>query len=130
MADDLPGIAREIEAVIGTELTLRLLEKRGGSEIKVPTKARGTKLAEWVGEDAAQKIVDVIGPGKLELPCGDLRGAKGRRRRGIAMLERGATLEEVAFECDVHVRTATNWRHEMGGRRPLPTPGKQLRLPL
>ncbi|MGR3485502.1 MAG: helix-turn-helix domain-containing protein [Paracoccaceae bacterium] len=127
---ELPGVAAEIEAIIGTEATLKLLERRGGTELFVPQQVEGTVLADIVGDEAAQAIVDVIGYGPLLLPAGDMRGMRARRARGYEMLKRGVSLKDVALEIGCHVRTVANWRaHLVEEGTLLPGPGQQLRLP-
>jgi hypothetical protein len=108
-----PGIAGEIELLIGTELTTALLRRWGGCQLNLPARAAGSVLAEVVGVDAAQKIIDGIGHGKITLPCGSIRGTKRRKAEAIAMLRRGASLAEVATACDLHSRTVSNYRAEI-----------------
>jgi hypothetical protein len=108
-----PGIAGDIEALIGTELTALLLRRWGGCQISIPTSATGTKLAEVIGEDAAMAIIQSIGHGKITLPCGSLRGAKRRKSEAVSMLRAGASLQQVALACDLHTRTVSNYRAEI-----------------
>lgn len=74
-----PGIAGEIEQVIGVELTTLMMRRWGGCEVFIPKHAPGTKLAEVIGPEAAAKVIREIGHGKIVLPCGAFRGAKRRR---------------------------------------------------
>lgn len=120
-----PGIAGEIEDLIGVELTSALLRRWGGCQVNLPTRAKGSKLAEVVGEDAAQKIIDGIGHGKITLPCGSMRGAKRRRAEAVAMLRAGASLAQVALACDLHTRTVSNYRAEIEAE----AGARQYRLP-
>lgn len=108
-----PGIAAEISQLIGTELTTALLRRWGGQQVNLPARAEGSVLAEVVGVEAAQKIIDGIGHGKITLPCGSVRGARRRKAEAIAMLRRGASLAEVAAACDLHSRTVSNYRAEI-----------------
>jgi hypothetical protein len=109
----LPGIAGQIEQAIGLDLTVRLLKRRGGCELHIPRRVAGSTLAEIVGEDAAAKIVAALGPGKVLLPCGHLRGQFARRADAKAMLRAGKSLLEVALTCDIHTRTASRLRAEI-----------------
>ena len=109
----LPGIAGEIEALIGLDLTVALLKERGGTEIKIPVRAKGTILAKIIGETAAEVLVRELGTGRIQLPCAHMRGEKARKMRAIAMLREGASLREVALECDLHQRTVSNYRAEI-----------------
>lgn len=115
-----PGIAGEIEALIGCELTTVLLRRWGGCQINLPARAKGSKLAEVVGEAAAQRIIDSIGHGKITLPCASLRGVGRRRAEAMDMLREGASLAQVALACDLHTRTVSNYRAQIdaeGGAR-------------
>lgn len=105
-----PGIAGEIEALIGTELTTELLRHWGGCQLSIPRRAEGSALARVIGVDAAETIIREIGHGRVTLPCGSLRGAKRRRAEAERMLRAGASLQEVARACDMHTRTVSNYR--------------------
>lgn len=122
----LPGIAGEIEAIIGLDLTIRLLKRRGGTQIAVPVRAKGSRLAEIVGLHAAERMILALGPGKLTLPCASMRGAKARRAEAIAMLRAGASLSQVALACDLHTRTVSNYRAQIDAE----SGDRQLNLPL
>lgn len=120
-----PGIAGEIEALIGTELTTRLLQRWGGCQIGIPVKAEGSALAGEIGVEAAKIVIQSIGHGKITLPCGSLRGVGRRRSEAVAMLRRGASLQEVAIACDLHTRTVSNYRaalQEAGGKAQMTLP--------
>lgn len=121
----LPGIAGEIEAAIGLELTLRLLKRRGGTQINIPVKARGSMLAEIIGLHATERLIHSIGYGKVTLPCGYMRGAKARRAEAKRMLLQGASISQVALACDLHSRTVSNYRAELEAAQG----DKQMTLP-
>jgi hypothetical protein len=121
-----PGIAGEIEAVIGAERTALLLKRRGGCQISIPVRAAGSLLAEIVGADAAQRLSDVLGPGRITLPCGHMRGARRRRAEAKAMLAGGASIQAVALACDLHTRTVSNYRAELEAEAGT----SQMQLPL
>lgn len=109
----LPGIAGTIADVIGLEATVRLLRWRGGCEIAVPVRPEGSALAREIGDDAARRMVAHFGPGKLLLPMASVRGAGARRAQALEMLERGASLAEVALACDLHTRTVSRLRAQL-----------------
>lgn len=109
----LPGIAGEIEALIGLELTRRLLRRRGGCQIVIPVRAHGSLLAEIIGEEAAGELIRGMGVGRITLPCGDQRGPKARRAEAKAMLRAGASIQQVALACDLHTRTVSKYRAEI-----------------
>lgn len=108
-----PGIAGQMEELIGCELTTALLRRWGGCQINLPARAKGSKLAEVIGEEAAQRIIDVIGHGKITLPCASMRGVGRRRAEAIEMLRAGASLAQVALACDLHTRTVSNYRAQI-----------------
>lgn len=121
----LPGIAGQIEEAIGLDLTVRLLRRRGGTEFTIPVRASGSLLAEIIGIEAAVTLIDHLGPGKIMLPCSQMRGASARRGTAKRMLREGASIAQVALACDLHSRTVSNYRAEIekeAGER-------QLRLP-
>lgn len=120
-----PGIAGDIEAAIGLDLTARLLKRRGGTEVTIPVRAKGSMLAEIIGLHGAEKVIAAIGPGKVTLPCGYMRGAKARRAEAKRLLREGKSLREVALDCDVHTRTVSNYRAEIEAE----DGAAQMRLP-
>lgn len=129
--EPLPGVAGEIEELIGTEATLKLLAARGGTEVTIPARAEGSVLADVLGIDDAEILMDAFGRAPVMLPCGHLRGREGRRERARAMLRRGAPATEVALACEVHIRTVYDYRRDLReAGEALPAPGDQLRLPI
>ncbi len=106
----LPGIAGQIEALIGLDLTMKLLRERGGTGVMIPTRARGTVLAGIIGEEATETLIRELGHGPITLPCATLRGAGARRLVALEMLRQGASLREVALACDMHVRSVSRLR--------------------
>lgn len=122
----LPGVAGQIETVIGLELTVLLLRRRGGTQITIPVRPKGSILAEIIGADATRKLALAIGAGKLNLPCGEMRGARARRSQAKRMLLSGASLQQVALACDLHSRTVSNYRAELDAA----AGDRQMKLPL
>ena len=111
-----PGVAGQIEELIGQELTTQLLRRWGGTRIKLPKNPRGSKLAEVIGMDAAEIICSHFGHGDLDLPMGSMRGRGRRRAEAIEMLRSGSSVPQVALECDLHTRTVWKYLNEIGGR--------------
>ncbi len=109
----LPGIAALIEEAIGLDLAMRLLKRRGGTQIAIPVRARGSMLADIIGLTPAEKVIAALGPGKVLLPCAHLRGAKARKAEAKRLLAAGASLLDVSLACDIHIRTVSNYRAEL-----------------
>lgn len=116
----LPGIAGMIEAVIGLERTTVLLRARGGTEFEIPVSAKGSLLASIIGEEAAEKLIDTFGHGRLTLPCSHMRGAHAerlaKRRHAERLLREGKTEMEVALAADLHIRTVRRYQAEVLGK--------------
>lgn len=107
------GLAAQIEALIGPELTRLLLKRRGGCQMVVPVRAHGSLMAEIIGEDATQALIRGLLPGRITLPCADQRGPRARRAEAKAMLRTGASIQQVALACDLHTRTVSKYRAEI-----------------
>jgi hypothetical protein len=124
-----PGVAGEIEALIGAERTVDLLRRWGGCQISIPVKARGSSLAQVVGVEAAEAIIREIGPGKLTLPCGSIRGMRRiqaeTKAAAMEALRSGASLQQVALDFGLHTRTVSNYRAELEAE----TDAAQMKLP-
>lgn len=120
------GLAGMIERLIGQELTRLLLRRRGGCQMVIPVRARGSMLAEIVGEEAAEEMIRGLGPGRITLPCADQRGPRARRAEAMAMLRAGASIQQVALACDLHTRTVSKYRAAIAAGQD----DAQLALPL
>jgi hypothetical protein len=113
MTSHLPGIAAEIVALIGLDLTVKLLKERGGTDIEIPARARGSALAGIVGVRAAEIMVAGMGRGRITLPCAHMRGQGRRRHEARAMLRAGRSVREVALACDMHQRSVARIKAEL-----------------
>lgn len=116
----LPGIAGEIEEVIGLDAAVTLVRARGGTDIEIPKRAAGSYLEGLVGADAAAALISHFGHGRLGLPCAHLRGAGAerarRKARALEMLQAGRSQREVALACDLHLRTVERYARESPDR--------------
>jgi hypothetical protein len=123
----LPGLAGDIEALIGLDLTTKLLRAKGGCQINIPHRDRvdGSALAAIIGDDAALAMIDAYGAGAMWLPMASFRGAKRRKADAVRMLRAGASLQDVALACDVASRTVSNYRAEIEAEADL----RQFALP-
>ncbi len=111
----LPGLAGEIEALIGLDLATKLLRAKGGCQVNIPHRDRvvGSSLAAIIGERAVEALIDVYNPGAMWLPMASFRGAKRRKADAMRMLRGGASLQDVALAMDVASRTVSNYRAEI-----------------
>ncbi len=116
------GVASEIAELIGDEATAALVNLRGGMEINIPKKAKGSQLASIVGEENAAIIIRGLGTGKVRLPHCGMRGVSGRRARAKEMLVDGASHNTVALACDLHIRTVEKYSQELGNERQMQLP--------
>lgn len=107
MTRQLPGLLADIEAAAGTAKALELARQCGGCQISLSAAPTST-LVKVVGLEAAQKIVDALGHGRVIVPMANLRGQGARQAAAAQMLVKGASARQVALACDVHTRTA--WR--------------------
>lgn len=112
-----PGIAGEIEDLIGLDLTVTLLRARGGTQIALPQRVPGSHLEQLIGLEAAEALVEYFGAGRLALPMGSMRGVARynaeRRAQAERMLRAGESAMSVALACDLTVRTVHRYRAEM-----------------
>jgi hypothetical protein len=67
--EDLPGVAQRIARAIGVEATVTLIQRRGGRRIFVPaTAVPGQQLVGIIGIAAAQRLAELYGNDRVELP--------------------------------------------------------------
>lgn len=114
----LPGILGEIEDVAGQVAALQLARARGGTEMKFSAKAGGA-LASIVGDEAAAKIVELLGPHKYAIPMATVRGRAGRQAAVAQMLNEGRSANATALVADVHERTVRRIREKLKEGLPL-----------
>lgn len=121
---ELSGLAGEIADAIGEDQTLILLKWYGGTQINIPKRAEGSKLADVLGDVDAARLIHALGHGRLNLPLGPSRGLAGRRTRALQLLADGMSVAQVARICDLHMRTVANYRGQMAQED-----GRQMQLP-
>ncbi|SMH35976.1 hypothetical protein [Maritimibacter sp. HL-12] len=127
MSNELPGVAAEIEALIGLDLTVKLLKARGGTDIEIPARADGSKLAGIIGVKATDALIRDLGRGRITLPCAFMRGQGARRHDAREMLRAGKSVREVALACDMHQRTVARIKADLDAAD---ADARQGRLPL
>jgi len=116
----LPGILGRIADVAGVAAALKLAHARGGTEMKISGRAGGA-LAQIVGDDAAAKIAELLGPEKYTIPMAHVRGARGRREMVAKLLKSDASVREIAQAADVHERTVYRVQERRDGQHIQPT---------
>lgn len=119
------GVLRQIADGVSPTAAAKLAAERGGTQFNIPKRnIPASELARIVGPDDAAAIVKLLGPGKISIPTGTVKGAGGRRRRAADMLRRGKSLKDTALACDLHQRTV-----EMISRELREADDSQPRLP-
>ncbi len=108
----LPGILGDIEDVVGTAAALKLARERGGTEMKISGRAGGA-LAQIVGDEAAAKIAELLGPQKFTIPMAHVRGRAARQAAVARALAGEASASQAALLNDVHERTARRIREKL-----------------
>lgn len=101
----LPGILGEIADVAGEVAAIKLAQARGGTEMKISGRPGGS-LAQIVGDEAAAKIAELLGPQKYVIPMASLRGRAARQAALVKAMAEGASSNSAALQHDVHERTA------------------------
>jgi hypothetical protein len=101
---ELPQILGELQDLIGTAATLKLVEMFGGTRVFVPANVTAqTGLAHLVGLDNARKLAAVYAGTRLSIPryrtwlCAARNGEVRQRHRGgetVAQLARAFDLTE------------------------------------
>lgn len=114
----LPGILGVVAEIAGAPAAERLALARGGTEMKISGRKDGP-LARLIGVEAAEALVDQLGPVKVTIPMAHLRGEGARRAAVAKMIAEGKTAAQAALAADVHERTARRVR-EAAARGPGP----------
>lgn len=100
------GILADIEAVIGTTATLKLVSERGGTKISIPKKpTEKCLLVQIIGFDLAEKLSLEFGSGDILIPMGHFKGMGRKKVLAAKMLEQGLSSNTIAAELDIHERT-------------------------
>lgn len=100
------GILAEMETIIGTVATLKLVSERGGTEVVIPKNpTEKCLIAQIIGVDAAKKLSLELGYGKFMIPMGHFRGMGRKKVLAAKMIEQGLSSNRIAAELDIHERT-------------------------
>jgi hypothetical protein len=108
----LPGILGEIADVAGEVAALKLAQARGGTEMKISGRAGGV-LAQIVGDEAAAKIAELLGPEKYTIPMASVRGRAARQAALAKAMAEGTSSNAAALQHDVHERTARRAKRKL-----------------
>ena len=104
--NNFTGILAEMEAIIGTSATLKLVNERGGTEIVIPKNpTEKCLIAQIIGIDAAKKLSLELGYGKFMIPMGHFRGMGRKKVLAAKMIAQGLSSNRIAAELDIHERT-------------------------
>src|SRR3546814_16471688 len=80
-----------IEAA-GENVALTIVQQLGGSRLRIPKRAEGTRLEKLVGTDAARALVDSLADERLEIPLANRFVNARLQDRGMSQEARAATL--------------------------------------
>lgn len=101
----IPGTLQMIIDAAGTEAALKLALKCGGTRQRIPQVAEGSKLADYVGIDAARRIVEALADERLTIP-------HARKPMAIWLRQEGWSQEKIANLLKVERRTVQEWEKQ------------------
>src|SRR3546814_6365715 len=67
-SDFIPHVVRLLIEAAGENVALTIVQQLGGSRLRIPKRAEGTRLEKLVGTDAARALVDSLADERLEIP--------------------------------------------------------------
>ena len=112
----LPPTLAEIARVAGLPAALKLAQDRGGVKVYVPRRAPdGHWLVELLGRESADALSAQFGDERLLIPMGYERFYARAARRAAQLIEAGESLDSVARQVGVHVRTVSRLKKRMRG---------------
>lgn len=98
----LPPVLEEIAEIAGVEVALNLALQGGGRRLRVPREASGSRLASWVGSDAAARIVQHMSYMYFEIP-------QAKSACALWMRHEGKSIEDIAYSLKSTRRSVQNW---------------------
>jgi len=107
----LPPQIRFYINVIGLPDTLKLLQKKGGTFLRVPLSAKGTQLEQLIGYDAANKLCEAIAGEIKELPKAD-KILTQLRNHAINEARKTMSASQVALKFNLTRRHTINLTNE------------------
>lgn len=99
---DIPHGLRLLIEAAGEEAAVAIALRQGGARLRIPKKAEGSMLAEWVGIDAARAIVDSLADERIEIPL-------AKRHLNASLRAGGWSQERRAVALKVTRRTIQHW---------------------
>lgn len=107
---DFPGALRIVAEGVSIPVALRLAQELGGTRLWMPERPRpGSALVKAMGQDDAERIAALFGPGRVEIPIGPAAQDRGPARVILDMLREGLSHTEIARAARVHVRTVERY---------------------
>jgi DNA-binding transcriptional regulator YiaG len=103
MARDFPHTLNLIAEAAGEDVALQMALEFGGSRIRIPVRAEGSKLAQDIGIDAARLLVDALSNERIEIPPARRQVARWLRD------SRGWSQEQIAKQLHASRRSVQNW---------------------
>lgn len=101
-APQIPASLRQIGEIAGPEAAVQLALACGGTRQLIPQKAEGSKLAGYVGIDAARAIVEALADERIEVP-------HARKVTFHYLRSQGWSQERCAQALKIARRTAQYW---------------------
>ncbi len=103
----LPPQIRAFIQIIGLPDTIILLESKGGTFIRIPFEAKGSQLESIIGLSAANKLCEVMGGQKKELPKPD-KILTQLRNHAIRNARKNMSASQVALKFNLTRRHVIN----------------------
>ncbi len=110
------GNTDEILTIIGASAFRTLVEVRGGTALRVPRSlASAVHLIQWLGEDAAQRLVAEYGGFVIDVP--NLKATPAYDHRVVPLLDKMSD-GQIAVTVGCTERTVRNIRRRTTGNLP------------
>lgn len=110
------GNTDEILTVVGASAFRTLVEVRGGTSLRVPRSLSSAEhLVQWLGQDAAQRLVQEFGGFVIDVP--NLKATPAYDHRVIPLLDKMSD-GQIAITVGCTERTVRNIRRRATGNLP------------
>lgn len=104
---DIVRIAQEVSP----QAAEALMRAFGGRTVYLPREpGPGHVMSRAVGVEIARAIADLLGPGHLDVPRGDLAARQEKAAQGMVLIRAGKSEAEIARTLGVSARTVRRWR--------------------